>query len=247
MRPRSPSRWPRWLPGALCLAGLLFSGCVVSPQPEPPSIIANLLTIDAESGMISGAPGSVTLKGAAGAVQPGGSELSTVDLDTQDPAATITVADDGSFSVVLAGTSADQFRLQAFSSGLRSDPLDVTKASGLLGDKTAVLVTTPLESCFLLSPALEVGPIAASSSATVKMTNQCTDDVTVSGLSLRLGSPSFTVAPGTGPLVVPAQSTGTFTVTFAPQAGAPAEDILFVEMSAPSPGRRTLTVRGQDP
>jgi hypothetical protein len=247
MRPRSPSRWPGWLPSALCLAGLLLSGCVVSPQPEPPSIIATLLTIEGEPGTIAGDVGSVTLKGAAGAIQPGGSELSTVDLDTTDPAASITVANDGSFSLVLSGTTTDQFRLQAFSTGLRSKPVDVTRASALTGDGAAVLVAAPLESCFLFDPPFEVGPIAASAPATVEMTNHCTDDVTVSGLSFRRGSPSFTVTPGTGPLVIPAQGTGAFTVSFAPEAGAPTEDILFVEMSAPLAGRKTLTVRGKAP
>ncbi|MFS8070395.1 MAG: hypothetical protein ACMG6S_28870 [Byssovorax sp.] len=237
MRLQPPSRW---LHSAFCLVGLIFAGCVVSPQPEPPAIIASLLSIE-------GRPGSVTLKGAAGAVQPGGSELSTIDLDTSDPATAITVADDGSFSLVIAGTPADDFRLQAFSGGLRSDPLDVTSHSGLWGGGTTTLVVTPLESCFLLAPARELGPITASSSATVQMTNHCTDDVTVSGLDLRLGSPAFTIPPGTIPLVIPAQGAGAFTVTFNPQPGAPAEDILFVEMSAPVQGRRPLTVRGQTP
>ena len=247
MRPRPPSRWPTWLSSAPCLVGLLFAGCVVSPQPEPPSITANLLTIEGEIGALPGEFGSVTLKGAAGAIQPGGSELNTIDLDTTAPSTTITVAEDGSFSLVLSGTTADQFRLQAFSSGLRSNPVDVTRSTGLTDDGTAVLVATPLEDCFLLAPALEVGPIAASSSVTVKMNNQCSDDVTVSGLSLRVGSPSFTVTPSAGPLVLPAHGTGAFTVSFAPQAGAPAEDVLFVEMSAPLQGRKALTVRGQTP
>jgi hypothetical protein len=237
MRLRLPSRW---LHSAVGLVGLLFSGCVVSPQPEPPAIIASLLSIE-------GRYGSVTLKGSAGAVQPGGSDLSTIDLDTSDPAAAITVANDGSFSLVLAGTGTDEFRLQAFSGGLRSDPLDITRNAGLTGDGTAVLVTTPLDSCFLLAPALEVGPIAAFSSATVQMTNHCTDEVTVSGLSLRQGSPAFTITPGSGPLSIPAQGAGAFTVTFSPQPGAPTEDILFVELATPIPGRRSLTVRGQTP
>ncbi len=68
------------------------------------------------------------------------------------------------------------------------------------------------------------------------MANHCIDDVTVSGLSLRAGSPSFTLTPGAGPLVIPAQSTATFTVSFTPQAGAPAEDIVFVEMAKPVQG-----------
>ena len=237
MRPCFPSRW---LLSALCLVGLLGAGCLVSPQPEPPSIIANLLTIEESLG-------STTLRGSAGAVQPGGSKLSTIDLDTTDPAAATTVANDGSFSLVLAGTGADEFRLQAFSGGLRSDPLDVRRNAGLTGDGTAVLITTPLVGCFLLTPALEVGPIATSSSATVQMKNHCTDDVTVSGFSLRQGSPAFTITPGNGPLLIPAQGAGAFTVTFKPQPGAPTEDILFVEMATPSQERRSLTVRGQIP
>jgi hypothetical protein len=46
---------------------------------------------------------------------------------------------------------------------------------------------------------------------------------------------------------VPSQSTSTFTVTFDPQPGAPTEDIMFVQISAPESGRLPLTVRGQGP
>ncbi len=83
MRLQTPSRW---LHSAFCLVGLLFAGCVVSPQPEPPAIIANLLSVEAD------AAGDITLLGAAGSVTPGGSTLTTLDLDSTAPATSINVA-----------------------------------------------------------------------------------------------------------------------------------------------------------
>jgi hypothetical protein len=214
---------------------------VVSPQPEPPSIIADLLSAVAD------AEGGITLLGAAGAVTPGGSTLITLDLDSKAPATSINVAGDGSFSLPLLGGLMDAYRLQAFSSGLRSDPLDITGQANLTGDPAVAPTTRPLASCFFLEPELEIGPLAASTSATVLMINTCASAVTVSGITLRAASPAFTLAPAGGALVMPPQSTSAFTVTFDPHPGDPTEDIVFVQISAPQSGRLPLTVRGQAP
>lgn len=238
MRLRPPSRW---LHSALGLAGLLFAGCVVSPQPEPPSIIADLLSVEA------GPDGGITLLGAPGAVTPGGSTLSTLDLEDKAPATSITVAGDGSFSQLLGGTLMDVYRLQAFSSGLRSDPLDIAGHTSLTGAPTIGPASRPLSGCFFLAPELEIGPLAPSTSATVVMTNTCTSDVTVGSITLRVGSPAFTIAPAGGALIVPSQGTSKFTVTFAPHAGDPTEDVVFVRIDAPQTGRLPLTVRGEIP
>jgi hypothetical protein len=240
MRPRSPSRW---LHRALCvvgLLGLLVAGCVVSPQPEPPSIVASLLSIETSGG-------GVMLRGAAGAVTPGGSALDTLDLDGKAPAGSVTVAADGSFAIALAGVVTDAFRLQAFAGGLRSDPVDIASHTGLTGTPTLGLVTPPLAGCFTTAPALDIGPLAASSSTTVLLINGCASPVTVGAVSLRAGSPAFTLGAPATSLVMPPGSTSTFTVTFAPHAGDPVEDVVFVKIDAPETGRLALTVRGQSP
>ncbi len=202
--------------------------------------MAGLLSIESSSG-------GVTLRGAAGAVSPGGSALDTLDLDGKAPAGAVTVATDGSFAVALAGVVTDAFRLQAFSDGLRSDPVDVQSHTGLTGTPTLGRVTPPLAGCFTTAPALEIGPLAASSSTTVVLINGCASPVTVGAISLRAGSPAFTLGVPATPLVIPKGSSSTFTVTFAPHAGDPIEDVVFVEIDAPEAGRLALTVRGQIP
>jgi hypothetical protein len=75
------------------------------------------------------------------------------------------------------------------------------------------------------------------------MTNGCTSDVVVSGLTLRLGSAAWAVA-GALPITTPIGQTRSFDVTFT--AGVePADDVLFVEISSPESGRRPLTLRGK--
>ena len=235
----------RWLSRALGLAGLLLAGCVVSPQPEPPAIIAPLLALASQGSVVA-------LEGRAFAVTPGGSTLEMLDLDSTAAAARVDVAEDGSFVLALGGATFDENRLQAFSGSLRSDPLDIKgPGGGALGAKGALLVKQPALGCLRLAPALEIGFISSSTvsitksaTVTVTLTNGCASDVTVGGFSLRTGSPAFTTAPATGPLVVPAGAESSFTVTFTPQAGAATEEVLFVQIDAPVKDRRPLTLRG---
>ena len=242
MRPLPRSRW---LSRALGLAGLLFAGCVVSPQPEPPSIVAPLLSLASRSSVVA-------LQGGVGAVTPGGATLEMLDLDTSATATSVTVAEDGSFSLALSGAPADEYRFQAFSGPFRSDPLDIKSADDTAIDTNgALLIMQPTLGCLRLAPAREIGfitssPVGITKSATVTvtLTNGCASDVTVGGFSLRAGSPAFTTAPATGPLVVTAGADSSFTVTFTPQAGASTEDVLFVQIDAPVKDRRPLTLRG---
>jgi hypothetical protein len=141
----------------------------------------------------------------------------------------------------------DVYRLQASSSGLRSDPLDVTGQTSLTGEPTLGPAERPLSDCLFLAPELEIGPLAAGTSTTVVMINTCTSGVTVGSIALRLGSPAFTLASAGGAVVVPPQGTSAFTVTFNPHPGDPTEDVVFVRIDAPALGRLPLTVRGESP
>src|SRR4051812_36693571 len=81
--------------GALAAVGLWLSGCGVSPQPEPPGIDITRLTLEQVGA-------SVTISGSAGAVTPGADTLSSLDLSSTAPGASIKVAANGSFSVTSA-------------------------------------------------------------------------------------------------------------------------------------------------
>ena len=72
--------------GALCFVmGALACGCVISPQPEPPTIDADRVGIE----LMSTNPDSteidtVVVNGEPGAVTPGGAVLHAVNLDRNE-------------------------------------------------------------------------------------------------------------------------------------------------------------------
>ncbi|APR75106.1 Hypothetical protein A7982_00452 [Minicystis rosea] len=235
-----PSRscW-RTIRGALLGAGLLMAGCGVSPQPEPPSIDISLLELGkTESGAL--------LTGSPGAVKPGGSTLTALDLDDVSPASSVVVAMDGSFSTPLTGDPLHVYRVQAELDTRLSDPLDVTGVMGI-APGPASEVKGPLAACLTLDPAREIGPLDAGDSVTVTLTSACANATTVGSLPLRLGSAAWSVAAPPLPLVIPASSSASFTVTFDPVGGDARDDILFVQITAPEMGRRPLTLRGKNP
>jgi hypothetical protein len=223
--------------GALAAVGLWLSGCGVSPQPEPPGIDITRIVLDQ-------AGANVVLQGSPGAVTPGASVLTSLDLSSTAPASSISVAADGSFSVTSSGALDDEYRLQAFADELRSEPVDVTGVMGFVAGGHVAAAPRPLVDCFLLDPALELGPLAAGASAKVTMTNRCAGDVTVGGVTVRIGS-AWSVAAPAMPIVVPVQGTASFTATYAPHPGDALDDVVFVEISAPEVGRRPITLRGE--
>jgi hypothetical protein len=223
--------------GALAAVGLWLSGCGVSPQPEPPGIDITRLALGQDGA-------NVILRGSAGAVTPGSSTLSSLDLSDTTPGSSISVAANGSFSLTSAGAFSDEYRLQAFADGLRSEPVDVTGVQGLMAGTQLAAAHRPLADCFLLAPALELGPVAAGASAKVTMSNHCAGDVTVGDFALRLGV-AWSVPASVTPIVVPAKGSASFTATYAPHPGDATDDVVFVDITAPEAGHRPITLRGE--
>lgn len=213
----------------------------MSPQPEPPAApeidTGRIKVQTADAGLLLvGAPGAVSLPG----------ELRGVDLDDGSPASTTKVAADGSFSIPFTGARTDWFRLQAIASGVRSRPVDVTGATGIMPGETVVPVPPTLGDCLRITggaTADEIGPIASGRATTVTIDNGCSADATIASTSLRFASTAFTLTLPT-PLVVPRGGQRTFTVAYARSAGAPDEDVLVLQISAPLAGRRALTLVG---
>jgi hypothetical protein len=223
--------------GALVGACLAALGCGVSPQPEPPSI--DLARID-----FSNVEGVTGLRGSAGAVTPGGAALTTLDLDTTAPGSSVDVDFDGAFQIAVGGAQTDVYRLQAIAAALRSEPVDVTSVQGFMAGTGLVSAPGPLASCLLLDPALELGPIAAGTTAAVTLVNHCTGVVTVGSLTLRVASPAWSVEPMTVPFDVAAGGSASFSVAYTP-SGAPVDDVVFIDVTAPTAGRRAISLKGR--
>ena len=76
------------------------------------------------------------------------------------------------------------------------------------------------------------------------MVNHCAGAVTVGGLALRTTSPAWTLAPVAVPFDVTAGSSRSFAVTYAP-SGGPADDVLLIDVTAPTAGHRAISLKGQ--
>lgn len=218
---------------------MLAIGCGVSPQPEPPSITSSGISIT------QGADGTVALAGEQGAVRPGGGSISALDLSAIAPAVSATVADDGSFSLELAGMPDDSFRLQASRGGSLSHPVDVTAAEP--GGGLAELVTGPLDTCLSLADYVDFGRVVVGSVETnrIDMRNECDADVTVTSVVPLLGDGDFLPITGMPPIVIPSGASRSFVVTFAPSEPGPAEEVIDVELGTPEMGSRPITVLGE--
>ena len=145
--------------GTRCLGstvGLLFAlGCTSNPQPLPPPIIdTTLLEI------VDGGDGTVTIDGAPGAVDNG----ETIHIVNPGIASGVgsevdgVIASNGSFSVLLEGVLADEFRLLAANSTAVADPVDV-----VIEPDSGEVVEAPESTCLQISPGhyIDLGTVSA--------------------------------------------------------------------------------------
>jgi hypothetical protein len=221
-----------WLSGAAMAAGLIASGCTVSPQPEPPLDLGRITLAESDGGVV--------LRGARGSAAPGGT-LSVLHLDGSSPAARVRVGADGSFHASLAGALFDEYRLQLSSDGARSAPIDVTGVAGLAAAPVA-LANRPLSGCLRFDPDAELEGVSPGESATVTLTNACGGPVILGSFALRLGSAWSVEA---APLTVDEAAEAAFRVRFDPAGVEPHDDVLFIGIAAPEAGRRALSLVGR--
>jgi hypothetical protein len=144
------------------------AACIVSPQPEPPSVdvtrvTAELLVDDA-----------VRFVGASGAVSAGGATLSIASLESAAARTLAAVADDGRFEAVLAGRPGQTFRLQPVDGDRRGAAVDV-----VVPDRGGPVIPAapPEGECLTVEPAaaLDFGgvPIGDVAATTVILANAC--------------------------------------------------------------------------
>ena len=220
------------------LAGLA-SGCVVSPVPQPPPMAPDIGNVTI---VVDACPQCdqqvVELRGSAGAVTGEGVELWVVDLDSAAPPHTYPVAEDGSFVVMLEGSSGHVFRLQTRRDEQRSEPVDIVDA----GDGRVGLAPHALEPCFALDPRFELDFGQRTGPRSIDLTNDCGQTLDIE-LRLRVASAAFEIDGA--PSSLAAHENGVVTVSR--PAGMPAglaEEIVFIEAVAPAGvrDRRAVTL-----
>lgn len=232
---------PRTL-GRCCWLPLLtlVAACAVSPQPEPPSIAAETVSI-----LLDGS-GVARVLGDPGTVTPPGAVVVARNLDApMDPGPVQVVSGpDGSFQLELAGMEGESVRLQAVEGDVRSRPID------LVGPPPGMRPRPPMRPlpCFVVADGsyLDLGPVLVGDvqSARAQLRNDCPGEVVVEGVFPRPGSPGVFAMSGAPPVVIPPGTTRFFIVTFAPLEPGPVEALVDVRIGPPEPHLRPVTVIG---
>lgn len=157
---------------------VLLSACVLSPQPEPPSIDTNKIAVtftDEEPGEPD--PDTVNVTGRAGAVSPGSVRLSIINIDDAQAWTEVDVDSDGSFEASLPGMPGNELHLQIIYEGQRLDPVHVVVPDE---DGPVEPSEQPLGDCLWIDPLagldfgqVEIGDVAAFE---IGIRNDCEDE-----------------------------------------------------------------------
>jgi hypothetical protein len=228
-----------WRQIAILAALVLGAGCIFTPVPEPP----NLEPPDVDRIVVntSRQVGTYEIAGGDGAATPS-TILWTINLDTEDPPVTTEVADDGSFSLLVAADPGDELRLQSRRDEVRSEPVDAVVTD------TGALRRSVVQGCIALEPTFEVDLGTAATDETihgaVELTNNCAEEIEVVAARLRVETAPFDVATTT-PLGIAIGESAVIETLFSPVAIGVHEEVLLLEVGATTIDRRAVTLFGE--
>lgn len=206
------------------------AGCIVSPQPNPPSLDPQAVTVFVDP---AGLMDSVMVRGGPGSVLPPEGAAVAVNLDSTEPPTAEPVNADGSFVAIVRITGDDELRVQVRNGSARSEPFDFRFRT----DGTIIPSERPLGDCLHVAPAFELD-FGTRSTATLAVDNDCTHAVTFLPSRIRAGGP-FGV-PTDVTALAPSES-ALVRVSADPAPGA-REEVLFIETSDPPGDRRPITL-----
>jgi hypothetical protein len=229
---------------SMCL-GLLVAGvagCVVSPQPsppmEPPTLDGGLIGLRSSEALLD--TDFVGFEGGPGAVDPPEGVVIVTNLDAGDAPSIASVAKDGSFAIAVPGHPGQRFRFQAKRESARSEPFDtVVSSSGQVVDDLAAAVA-----CLAVKPARWVALDDRTDARSIVLRNTCSGAVAIDAPRLRRGLAGFSFSP-TSPIGLAAGEVATLTVHGG--EGAELEDVLILDVAAPSAEIRAITLTVPDP
>jgi hypothetical protein len=224
-----------WTPALLALG---LAACSVNPVPEPPAKPDTSGPIAADGCLQC--DGAILLSGSA----TNADVIWAVNLDRQEPPSVADIAADGSFVVAIGATTGDELRIQARRDEVRSDPRDY-----LVPDQgDLVAVARPLFDCLPAPLELELGTVAIGAppaTSTIDLVNGCGDAVTLAAIGLRAPAPELVVSSSAPPVALADGASELVQIDFAPVLPGPREEILLVEITAPVPDRRAVTLLGR--
>jgi hypothetical protein len=206
----------------LVTAGAIACGPgAATPMPEPPSIDVSRVGNGGEVYPLTG-PAPIALVGDVGAAPPHAT-VRVLNLDDTRDAVATTADADGRFSLGIIANAGDELRFEARTNDGFSEPVDARVEGDLSG-----VVVSQRPDCFVLESgyALEVTPGATG---TVRLTNECTGDLSVDEVRLRLGNAGFG-SDVTTPLSLAPNESATVNVQLTPGA-MPAQDVLFLDVA----------------
>ncbi|MFO0758769.1 MAG: hypothetical protein U0359_19920 [Byssovorax sp.] len=225
-------------PLLLGLSTALAAGCVVSPQPSPPDVIFDGARLGLTPS-IEALSSVVGFQAQPGTVTPAGGEVRITNLDTTDAPSIAKVEADGSFTIAVPGLPGQTFRFQAKNGDARSAPFDArVDLSG--GDLSSGL-TPP--SCVAFDPPRWVALDGAGDARSIVLENGCASAISIAPPRLRRGLGGFSFSP-TGPIEIGPAATAT--LTFRAGDGPEVEDVVLLDVTAPSPVRHAVTLTVPD-
>lgn len=193
----------RLLPALPAGVWLLASACgpgAATPMPQPPTVFELdrvgqpelLPAFEGNNEEIVGGPGAV----------PARATVRIINLDQPMAAAAVDALDNGSFRIAVFVTSGQELRFEWVDGQRRSAPADAFFIKADPMQPGFELQPSPRFDCLTLSPphALE---FSEAGSATLTITNDCDDAVTLANPRARIGLPAFTV-----PTELPALTSG---------------------------------------
>ncbi len=202
--------------------GLLSLACEGRAARRPartPSIDGSKIGIG-NSIMPVSVPADVELSGDRASASPG-AILRVTNLDTTDEPVTTTVADNGSFSILVSVTPGDELRFEAFRGEYRSDPVDVIIDSEL--------TPAPRHDCVALTPGYLL-EFDGSTAESLFIDNQCDSPAVIQDPRFRLGLPDFALTTAPLPVTIEPGRSTSLRFSFDPQAAGAREDIFFTDI-----------------
>jgi hypothetical protein len=218
-----------WFFASAGLAGCGSTSTETGNPPLSPGVDLGMLSATMLSPPGDGGPAPmpmVVITGSPGALGADTIYLSIVLLDRTDPAIMAVPAADGSFATSLPLGFGQSIRLQVIEETRRRPPLD-----GRYDGMRLLPVTHPNADCFFVPAEAETD--ATSRQASIRVANTCPDTVEVGGVTARAGGATVDGGPFS---LRPGETRDIEVALTAP------EEIVFVEIVAPAPDRRAVTV-----
>jgi hypothetical protein len=219
-----------WFRQLFAVITLGLGGCIVSPQPNPPSLDPQAVTVFVDP---AGLMDSVMVRGGPGSVLPPEGAIVALNLDTAEPPTAEPVNEDGSFVAIVRVTGDDELRVQVRNGSARSAPFDFRFRT----DGTIIPSERPLRDCLRVAPASELD-LGTRSTASVAIDNGCSHPIAFLPSRIRGGGPFSVVTDVTA---LAAGESALLRVSAEPAPGA-REEVLLIETSDPPGDRRPITL-----